>query len=75
MYVSSLHGRVYRQKYSKEELVAGFLPTREGVSMSYPFLEVCSEFPPYTGGCIDKVTDLQLQLDVSSLHGRVYRVF
>ena len=50
-----------------------FLPTREGVSPSSQSMILLRQFPPYTGGCIEKAM-FKNELDaVSSLHGRVYR--
>ena len=50
--VSSLYGRVYRNRLPKKCITKGFLPIREGVSYDGACAGGCVWFPPYTGGCI-----------------------
>ena len=72
--VSSLYGRVYRDKALPIRRRAGFLPTREGVSYDYARFACGITFPPYTGGCIVTRLCRYAVGQVSSLHGRVYRM-
>ena len=72
--VSSLHGRVYLLRRASFWQIAGFLPTREGVSQKHIYCFPCLLFPPYTGGCIERPCYRHRLRRVSSLHGRVYRI-
>ena len=50
-----------------------FLPTWEGVSNYLDEQYRLAAFPPYMGGCIGLCSHQNRLLQVSSLHGRVYR--
>ena len=52
-----------------------FLPIREGVSQPHGFPSAGITFPPYTGGCIEIRVAARKIISVSSLYGRVYRIW
>ena len=72
--VSSLYGRVYRQRKRKQIVPKSFLPIREGVSSNSLHSAIQKMFPPYTGGCIVEIINCFVLAGVSSLYGRVYRI-
>ena len=53
--VSSLYGRVYRYLQSWKMILGCFLPIREGVSERVLDKAIREMFPPYTGGCIERL--------------------
>ena len=73
--VSSLYGRVYRLEAITVPSVPGFLPIREGVSLLDINQRMSKQFPPYTGGCIVRADGVHISGYVSSLYGRVYRLW
>ena len=73
--VSSLHGRVYHMKKDFSIPKKSFLPTWEGVSVDFGVTADPSKFPPYMGGCIVSLLPVCIISFVSSLHGRVYRLW
>ena len=73
--VSSLYGRVYRKGCKMHKNRWSFLPIREGVSLFQRRLVPYTQFPPYTGGCIDTIKSSFENKIVSSLYGRVYHWF
>ena len=52
--VSSLYGRVYRDLVHNLCIYNSFLPIREGLSPVNARKGCDMQFPPYTGGCINK---------------------
>ena len=73
--VSSLYGRVYRRIAPDRMYFSGFLPIREGVSRWSLVTASFQRFPPYTGGCIVTGKADKVISEVSSLYGRVYRLY
>ena len=73
--VSSLYGRVYRLFFRIKKLPVCFLPVWEGVSGIMAKTETEEKFPPCMGGCIGREWLRRKEQHVSSLYGRVYRLF
>ena len=73
--VSSLYGRVYRKSCVFATKCISFLPVWEGVSWERTITMEQERFPPCMGGCIVQTFFQDIIFYVSSLYGRVYRIF